>query len=492
MSQSAKSSLKIGVINLWVFAMAKLRRRLFTSLNFAVVVALLGVLFIMVNWVASRRYARWDFTKQKLSVLSDQTRQVLKTLTEPVSVTVFYQPKHRLYELVRDVLKEYERLSPQLQVEYVDPEQDIARAKQLAQQFEIDDLNVVVFQSGSRHKHLSDTELADYDYSSMRFGAEPQVKAFKGEDAFTSVLINLTQAQSPLIWFTTGHGEKSVDSVEPTGLGELKRHLEQQNMTVKTATLLEQTEVPADVTLIVIAGPTHRFTEAELAMLQGYLERGGRLMALLDPLEDSGLDSVLERWGVTLGMDIVVDPARQLPFVSAANLFVTDYTQHPIVEKMKTLMTLFPLARSVRPADPLPEGLTVTRLALTSEAGWGETNTADSTFQFDEGSDLKGPVSIAVAAQRSQPVETRLVVLGDSEFAMDAQLTQIGNRDLFSGAIYWLIEEERLIGISPKPLESIKLSLPADTMRNLFWVSFLAMPLSIGMLGAVVWWLRRS
>ena len=472
--------------------MASVRRRLFASLNVAVVVVLLAALFIMVNWISSRRYARWDCTKQKITVLSGQTRQVLKTLKAPITITVFYQPTHRLYGLVRDLLKEYERLSPQCHVEYVDPEQDRARAVQLAQQFEIEDLNVVVFQAGTRHKHLSDTELAEYDYGSMRLGAEPRVKSFKGEDAFTSAIINLTQAQSPLIWLTTGHGEKSMDSSEPSELGELKRSLEQQNMTVKNATLLEQAEIPSDVKLIIIAGPTHRFTEPEVMLLQGYLERGGRLLALIEPLQETGLDGLLERWGIALGMDIVVDPARQLPFVSAANLFVTDYTHHPIVEKMKTLMTLFPLARSVQPTSPLPEGVTVTPLALTSEKGWGETTTASSTFQFDADHDLQGPVSIAVAAQRSQPTETRLAVVGDSDFAMNAQLSNVGNRDLFLGAIYWLIEQEQLIGISPKPLESIKLNLQAGTMRNLFWLSFLGMPLSIGTLGAVVWWFRRQ
>ena len=154
-------------------------------MNLLTTVVLLGVLFIMVNWVASRRYARLDATRQRITALSDQTIRTLTSLQAPVSVIVFYQPSHRLYELVKDLLKEYERISPKIHVEYVDPEQDVARAKQLAQQFQIDALNVVVFETGARHKYLSDTELAEYDDASMRLGGEPRVKASSPLNALT-------------------------------------------------------------------------------------------------------------------------------------------------------------------------------------------------------------------------------------------------------------------------------------------------------------------
>ena len=453
---------------------------------------LLGVLFIMVNWISSRRYTRWDFTRQKMSKLSDQTIQALKTLEAPVTVTVFYQPNHRLSEFVRDLLEEYQRVGRQLKVEYVDPDQDIARARQLVQQFQIENLNVVIFQSGTRHKYLSDTELAEYDYSTLALRGQPRMKAFKGEDAFTSAIISVTQAESPLIWFTSGHGEKSVEEEGPTGLSELKRYLEQQNLLVEQANLLEHPEIPKDVRLIAIAGPTRRFIERELSLLETYLNEGGRLLTMIDPLDEAGLEPLLERWGVTLGQDIVVDPAQQLPFVSAANLFITTYTQHPIVEKMKTLMTLFPLARSVSPSEPTPEGITAVALAMTSRRGWGETNTGDSTFTFATGEDLEGPVAIAVAAERPDPTPARLVVFGDSDFIANGQLNNVGNRDILLGASYWLIEQEQLIGISPKPLELIKLNLTARQLMGMFWFSLLAMPLLCGILGTTTWWIRRK
>ena len=467
-------------------------RRVLASFNVLTMLVLLGVLFIMVNYIASRRYSRWDLKQFKTATLSDKTRQTLKSLTQPVTVAVFYQPTNRLYDLVKDQLQEYQRYSSRIKVEYVDPDQDFARAKQLATEFQIEEANLVVFQSGTRHKYLSDTELAEYDYEAVASGGRPRVKAFKGEEAFTATILSVTQATTPLIWATTGHGEKALDSTEPKGISSLQRALEQQNFSVQPVNLLEQPTIPRDVRLIIIPGPTHRFTEVEVGLLQAYLEQGGGLLALIDPLEDTGLDDLLERWGVTLGMDIVVDPARQLPFVSAANLFVTSYTQHPIVQKMKTLMTLFPLARSVQPTKPAPQGLATATLALTSAAGWGETTTAIETFEYNDGQDLKGPVSIAVAAERTTPARTRVVAIGDSDFLINAQLPNVGNRDFLLGAVYWLTEQEQLIGIGPKPLNTVKLNLTGQQLTGVFWFSFLALPLACGMLGALMWWTRRT
>lgn len=468
-------------------------RRWLARLNLTATLLLLGTLFIFVNFIASRRYVRADLTKTKITALSEKTTQVLAQLREPLTVTVFYQPGHRLYPLVRDLLTEYEERCPSLRVEYVDPDQDIARAKQLAQQFEIDRVNLVVFQAGTRHKYLSDTDLADYDYSRMALGGQPSVNAFKGEGAFTSAMLAVTQTSQPLVWVSTGHGEKSLEEPGPEGLSALKKFLERDNIKVEPAVLLEHAEIPASVGAVVIAGPTRGLLEQEVARLRAYVDGGGRLLVLADPMQETGLEEFLKSWGVELGQNIVVDPARQLPFISAANLFVTTYTQHPIVEKMQTLMTLYPLARSVRPADDVKDELTVTPLALTSPQGWGETETQASEFQYAEGTDLAGPVSIAAAVERAGEgaAPTRLVVIGDSDFAANGQIENVGNLDLILGACHWLMAQEQLIGIGPKPLESIRLTLTAGQVRGIFWLSFAGFPALMGLLGAGVWWRRR-
>lgn len=454
------------------------------SANFAVVLILLAFLFILVNSLASRRYARWDLTRAKITQLSDKTRQTLKALAAPVRVTVFFEPSHPLYELIRDLLKAYEAASPNITAVFVDQEQDVAKATQLVEKFHIEKANVVVFEYGSRHKHLADTDLADLHH---------EAKIFNAEDAFTSAIISLAHESAPTAWIITGHGEKSIEAADRGGLSDAKQTLEQQNIAVEAVTLLERTAIPDDVRLIIIAGPTHRFADAELALLRTYLDGGGRLLALLDPQHETGMAALLASWGITEDDTIVVDPSLKLPFVSAANLFVTHYTEHPIVDRMQTVMTIFPLARSIRPAADPPKELTVTPLASTSEAGWGETDLTSDTFVFNENTDLKGPVSIAVASERAVgQSRTRLVAVGDSDFIMNAQLGNVGNKDFFMGAIFWLMQQEQFIGIGPKPLEALKLHLTEPQLLGLSWASVLTMPLLCGLLGVGVWFQRRQ
>jgi len=85
-----------------------------------------------------------------------------------------------------------------------------------------------------------------------------------------------------------------------------------------------------------------------------------------------------------------------------------------------------------------------------------------------------------------------LVVIGDSEFLIDAQLSNVGNRDFLLGAVYWLMEQEHRIGIGPKTIETLKLNLTGKQLSNILWFSLLAMPLLCGALGVGVWWLRRK
>ena len=97
-----------------------------------------------------------------------------------------------------------------------------------------------------------------------------------------------------------------------------------------------------------------------------------------------------------------------------------------------------------------------------------------------------------MAVERAAQPLTRLVVIGDSDFATNAQLTNVGNRDFALAAMQWLTSQEQLIGIGPKPLESIKLNLTASQMSYLFWFSFAGFPSFAFAGGAIMWWLRRQ
>ena len=68
------------------------------------------------------------------------------------------------------------------------------------------------------------------------------------------------------------------------------------------------------------------------------------------------------------------------------------------------------------------------------------------------------------------------MVIGDSDFASNAQLRSASNAILASNALNWLLEREALIGIPPKTPEQTKLSLSSRELSTITWLILGIMP----------------
>jgi len=162
------------------------------------------------------------------------------------------------------------------------------------------------------------------------------------------------------------------------------------------------------------------------------------------------------------------------------------------------------LVRSVVAASPAPSGVTVEKLLESNPRSWAETGDLKGAIQFDEGKDLKGPVSLAVAVTKSlagvmdeqgkektAAKQVRMVVVGDSDFASNAYFAAQGNGNLFMNMANWLAADEDLVSIRPKDPQDKRVQLSAGQQRIIFYSSVVALPLLILVAGVTVW-LRRK
>jgi len=437
----------------------------------------------MVNFISSQHYQRYDWTRGSFYTLSGKTKNIIAGLDNDINLTVFYQPSNPIYQKLQDLLAEYRNITRLINVEYIDPDRDVARARALADKFKADAYNIVVLEYQGKYKYISDQDLAVFDYSGVLFGRAPQMVAFKGEEGVTSAILSLTEEAQIKVSFVTGHGEQN--------LGLLKQKIERDNAKVEDIRLFGLDEIsPDEIALLIIAGPTKTYTKEEVELLGIYLDSGGKLLCLLDPMTISGVEGLLQEWGIELGVDVVVDPARKLPYVSAANLFVADYpSDSPITRELGETAIMLPLARSVDIIEGI-EGLEVKKLATTSEYGWGETKLNEERFEFNQAEDKQGPVSVAVQVEKKD--SARIVVFGDSDFATNEQINTLGNGDLLNASINWLTQREKLIAINPKVPEDTKLALSSRQMSRIFWQVVAGMPGIAIILGILVWWRRRK
>lgn len=472
--------------------------KVYTASSTVVAILLVVALVGMLNWLGYRQYVRADWTGSKLYSLSEKSINILKDLDQPVQVIVFMTPQTPMFGQTKELLTRYQAASGKVSVEYIDPDREPLRTQQLAQEFGVSAPNTVVFAAADRKKYVTSDQLAEYDYSGYQMGQAPKMKAFKGEEQFTSAILGVVNPKAPKIYFSTGHGEHDLEGFAQTGLSALGEALKRDNLVTEKVSLLSG-EVPQDCDLLVIAGPRAAFAENEKAALKTFLDAGGRALILLDPVlgpraASSGLEPLLAEYGVQVNNDLVVDPGRQLPFFDISSVYVTEFRSHPVVDGMQGLAVLLPVARSV--STVTAAGATSTTLLATSEQGWGETDLAAilrGQAVDKDAKDTQPPVSLGVAAQSEADKDTgwRLVVIGNSAFVLNAYINNAGNPNLALNAINWLIKREQALGIAPRTPEQVSLFLNQTQMRNVVLISLVGLPGLAILAGVVVWWRRR-
>lgn len=487
-------------------------------------VLLVAALIGFVNYFGAKYYERFDWTGSKLYSLSEKTESVLAGIPadKSIDVTLFLPPGSPLHDPSRELLERYAAASPRVKFRAVEADKNLIEAQRLVDKFQLSSLNVVVFESGDDRRIVDETALADYDYSGMQFGQAPQMTGFKGEEAFTGAILELVENRKPKVLFTSGHGEASIDEAGPAGLSQVRDLLGKENLDLSEWPSLGKPEVPEGTDLVVVAGAKAAFVQAELDVLGRYLDRGGRLLVLLDPALGAnaatggatGLEAWLAGWGVAVRSDIVVDPSSTVPMYGAETLFVSAQGAHPIVESLSQAgyPVIVALARSVAPGSA-PAGAEATTLLATTADGWGETDLANLTRVEKGESDSPSPVPVAVAvAAREKPAPApfdeeeldapapaddgekpawRLVVVGDSDFATNSVLPSAGNPTLVANAFNWLLERQNLLGIGPKQPEQVRLTLTPGQLSGITWGVLAGMPALAVVAGVLVWRRRR-
>lgn len=446
--------------------------------------ALLAVLALL-NVIAGRHNRSFDLTESGLFTLSSETRQVLQQLPRDVRLLAFF-PAHRRAQAA-DLLRRYAEGSRHVRYELSDPDQD----PELAQRYGVTAYGTVVVDVVRRAGQPAPSGHP----VRVEADAESGRTLTLSEEKLTNALLKVTRGGTKTICFLEGHGEADIASPERSGYARARAALEGQAFVVRRLDLARAREVPADCAVLVIAGPSREPFPAELSAVERYLQRGGKALVMVDPAPGVGLDKFLDRWGVQVGHDLVIDTSGAGRFYGAgpAVPLVKDFDgRHPITRGFR-LTTFFPLARSLRPKES-PGDAEVWPLAQTSPESFSEPyGGSHPRVRFDPAHDHKGPDLLAVAVTRPAKSgrEARLVVVGDSDFISNAFFDQAGNGDFFLAAMNWLAEEEELIALRPRPRQDRRVQLTDQQARGIFWLVVVALPLAALLAGVVVQYRRR-
>src|SRR5436309_12651043 len=256
-------------------------QRLQIGLNLVVQLILIFFLVSAINWIGFRHYKRWDASRDQKYTLSDKTKRFLNTIKGKVRITVFFSPNTPISADVSSLLTEYQYAAKKkIDIENIDPERNLSRAKELFDKVVTDESLIVVDYQG-RNKTVKASGMAEIDQSGMALGEGPRVAAFKGEQALTSAMMDLVEGKKNTLGYVLGHKEPPLGEQSPISV--LKTFIENENIKFQELNLYELGEIPADVKTIVVAGPQYDFSDREMKLLRDFWEKQGRILLLLDP-----------------------------------------------------------------------------------------------------------------------------------------------------------------------------------------------------------------
>jgi len=453
------------------------------------------VCVVLANLLALRNPAQIVLTQSADYSLSPLTKNVLGALTNDVRAVVLFDRQADLFEPVKNLLTEYERMSPRLKLELIDLARNPARAEEVQQELKMpvnSPENRVIFAANNSAKAISESELSILDFSEFISTREARRTHFAGEQLFTSAIVAVTEGRQTKVGFITGHGEhKASDTGGQWGYSKFANILQQKGLLLQQIPLAGTNSIPADCRMLIIAGPRTPYSGGELAKLREFVDIGGSLFTLFNFYSlqrPTGLEKFLANYDFEIGINQVSDSKNEQSGQGGL-LLVDDLGSHPITKPILGSRLQMLLPRSVGlPEAENDESPTVSILAHSSDAGQ-----AVGQIQGNKGSiEMEGKIPLIAAklhANDGQP-PARIVVAGDSLFLGNSAVEAGANRDFASLTINWLLEREHLLAIAPRTVTEYRINLSRAEMTSISWLLLLVLPggtLGLGLL----WWRRQ-
>ncbi len=298
------------------------------SLFSIVGVAVMAVILIAVNFLGSRAKTRIDLTQDRAYTLSAGTRAILAKLDTPVQVR-FYATRgenkmpvvlKNHAQVVQDLLDEFRQASKgKIEIQKLDPEPD-SDAEDSAK---LDGIEPRMIQLGSEpiYLGLSVTMLDAKETEPFLDPRDERQLEYKIARAISRVMTTekpVLGVMSPLP-MTGGMNPMSMRGGRSTPpwmfYSELKR-----SYNVKTVEMSAD-KIPDDVKVLLLVHPKGITEQTQWAIDQ-FILRGGKLMAMLDPMavldpqaggpfgggggSSSSLDKLLTAWGLKFDTTKVV------------------------------------------------------------------------------------------------------------------------------------------------------------------------------------------
>lgn len=438
----------------------KNQQRLQNLIFLVLFLAIIGLL----AWLSTRYTLESDWTSNNRNTLSDASIALLATLDKPVKVVAFVREGSLSREAISELLSRYQRNRADIELSFTNPDTDPQAVREQGITLE----GELIIHYGDKRENIK----------------------FLSEESITNALQRLARIDERWIVFLAGHGERDPLGEANFHIGEWGKSLQQKGFQLQRINLTTQPEIPANTAVLVIADPQTPLLPGEVTMVQRYVERGGNLLWLLEPEQQSNLQPLAEQLGIEIQQGTLVDPTGQLLGITDPRFaLVSEYTQHPITAQMEAL-TLFPQAGGLLFNEESP--WQADAILTTLERSWLEQDEIVDRVDFNSDRDHPGPIILGLALTREVAEhQQRAVIIHDADFISNSYIGNGGNLDLGVNIINWLSHDDRFIAIPSKISDDRHLELSTIEQGVIGFGFLLAIPGGLLLSGIWIWLTRR-
>ena len=317
------------------------------------------------------------------------------------------------------------------------------------------------------------------------------VQLWPSETEVAVVLKRLQKAKLPKVAFVTGHLERDINKLSKqdykmlSNFPTFRYSLMNQGFDSQSV-MLDEEDIPADISVLVVADPRVELSELAKAKLTQYISKGGNLLIAGEPGRQAIMNPLLNTLGVQLSAGTLIQETRNdapttvmqevTPFAgtfykslgkavenkirvsmpNAAGLTWSDTGAFKVQVLLKTLPKVS--WNRMKPYDP--EMMMTARMDSTGMSKEkkvmppviinGMVNAPVSapvaktlgviTFSAADG-DVQGPITTAISLVRKvNNKEQRIIVAGDADFISNAELgnPSTANFSFSTGIFCWL------------------------------------------------------
>lgn len=490
-----------------------------TKQNINLRILIIFAIIVVVNIISASFFFRLDLTADGRYSLSRATKDILRNLDEPVTITAYFTGDMPAYLLetrqeFKDMLVEFDNLSGgNIVYEFLNPNDDPATEQKAVQ-------------NGIRPVLVSDREKDQLTQKKVYIGAVIQMGNQKEiipvvqpgsamEYDLASTIKKLSVKDKPRVALLQGHGEPSTRAI-----GQAMEQLSVLYEVVPV-TFSDSAFIKRNFRTLAVIAPLDTLKPQEIKMLDDYLAEGGKLFIAMNRVSGdlqqgrgyavgNGLESWLAGKGIVIEEAFVVDAncsmvgVRQqqggftmttnMPFPYLPN--IAKFADHPATKGLESV--LMPFVSPITFSGDT--SIVFTPLAWSSERSGKESVplTFDINKRWQE-DDFNAPGQVVAAAfdgPLAGNVPARMVLVANGNFAINGegqrpQQLQPDNISLLVNSIDWLTDETGLIDLRTKEVTSRPLDQLSDSRKSfLRWLNF-TLPMVLTVLFGIFWYQRR-